>query len=127
MYILENLHNCGYVYNDLKLDNILLGVNQKLSNKDSKHGDCFKDLTLSLVDFGFSTPFICMYDGSHRPPSKCMHFRGNLLFGSKYQLNFDRTSRRDDLFSLFFLMIFIINRGNFPGVTWNHTQMTSKE
>ena len=27
LYILEHVHNCGYVYNDLKLDNILLGLN----------------------------------------------------------------------------------------------------
>ena len=38
--ILEQIHNSGYIYNDLKLDNILLGFGQKLP-ADCSFGNCF--------------------------------------------------------------------------------------
>lgn len=38
-------------------------------------------------------------------------FRGNIMFASPNQLNFRTTSRRDDLISLVYLMIYMLNQG----------------
>ena len=51
---LKQVHDSGYVYNDLKSDNLLLNFN------------C-KDLDLiNLIDFGFATKFEDK-DGQHLP------------------------------------------------------------
>ena len=42
-------------------------------------------------------------------------FRGNMEFTSPNQMKFYTTSRRDDLISLFYLMIFMFKRGEMPG------------
>lgn len=55
--ILETIHSAGYIYNDLKLDNILLGYNQKLPVNCSQ-GNCFESTDINLVDFGFATSYL---------------------------------------------------------------------
>ena len=42
-------------------------------------------------------------------------FRGNTLFASVNQLKFKRTSRRDDLQSLFYLLVCLLHGGKIPG------------
>lgn len=55
--ILEVVHEGGFVYNDLKLENILLSFGQKLP-ADCKRGNCFQDVSLTLVDFGFASQYM---------------------------------------------------------------------
>jgi hypothetical protein len=43
-------------------------------------------------------------------------FKGSLLFSSINQLNFLKTSRRDDMMSMFYLLIYLLHRGNMPGI-----------
>ena len=50
---LEKLHHIGYVHNDLKLDNILVG--------DGKSENLNK---IKLIDFGFSSCYLD-HDGEH--------------------------------------------------------------
>ena len=53
--ILEQVHASGFIYGDLKLDNILLGYGQTLPNqKEAPWSDVFEDASLHLIDFGFS-------------------------------------------------------------------------
>lgn len=113
--IMEQIHKSGYIYNDLKPDNILLQYGKRLP-KDCSSGNCFQDLTLVLVDFGFATRYIDKKTGEHLEEAKLNFFRGNQLFASKYHLDFDRTSRRDDITSIFFLMVYMLNGGKMPGV-----------
>jgi serine/threonine protein kinase len=116
--ILEMIHNAGYIYNDLKLDNILLGYEQKLP-ADCTQGNCVSKISINLVDFGFSTRYIDEKTGKHMGSETEDYFRGNLLFASKYHLHFRKTSRRDDIIGLYYLMIFLLNHGDLPGFDWN--------
>lgn len=36
-------------------------------------------------------------------------FQGNMVFASERQMNFGETSRKDDMVSLFYLLIFMLN------------------
>jgi len=106
---LEEIHRLGYCYNDIKPDNILVGklplrtLRKKLkTTKD----DLEEYSQLHLIDFGlvsrFETP-----DGAHIEPGISDKFKGSMLFASKYVFNFTMTSRRDDLISLCYLLIFL--------------------
>jgi hypothetical protein len=45
------------------------------------------------------------------------YFRGNMIFASINLFNFQMTSRRDDLISLVFMLVFLFNNGNLPFIT----------
>jgi len=64
--IFESVHSAGFVYNDLKLDNIMIGYNESLPDKYSKD-DCFENISLFLIDFGFATPYIDSKTGKFLP------------------------------------------------------------
>ena len=54
--ILEVIHESGQVYNDLKPDNILIGLNQKVPNLGKKFEEnIFKNIDFHLIDFGFAS------------------------------------------------------------------------
>ena len=70
-----------------------------------------------LIDFNVSTKF---RDSSrpdkHVEQTKVEKFEGNILFSSLNQMNFDGTSRRDDLLSIGYLLVTLLNGFYFPGV-----------
>ena len=41
--ILEKVHQAGFIYNDLKLDNLLIGFNDRLPTKHKQNENCFKE------------------------------------------------------------------------------------
>lgn len=47
----------GYVYNDLKLDNLMTNHQHKLP-KDGMHRNVFENVSLNIVDFGFATKYV---------------------------------------------------------------------
>lgn len=104
---LEATHNAGYIYNDLKLDNLMIGFGQKLSQDNSIFSDC----SLHLVDFGFATKYLDS-KGKHIKEGKVNVFRGNIMFASLNQMKFDVTSRRDDLISVCYILVYLLNDGN---------------
>ena len=63
--ILERVHATGYVYNDLKLDNLLLdfGINSEhlLSDTD----DILNSYNINMIDMGFATRYIEKHSGQH--------------------------------------------------------------
>ena len=74
----------------MKLDNILLDFNSSddvkyLQNTDT---NIFNEINLSIVDYGFVTPFIDQSTKYHIPKSEVKEFRGNIVFSSLNQLNF---------------------------------------
>mgnify|MGYP006111802609 CR=1 FL=1 len=52
--IFEEFHKIGYVYNDLKPDNVCVGIHQNVQSLKK----------LKLIDFGLSTPYLSD-DGKH--------------------------------------------------------------
>jgi hypothetical protein len=67
-----------------------------------------------LIDYGFADKFK-EDDGTHIASTETVDtFQGNMLFASVDQLEFKRTTRRDDLISLSYLMLFLLNNCEFP-------------
>ncbi|XP_043720209.1 casein kinase 1-like protein HD16 isoform X2 [Telopea speciosissima] len=101
--ILEKMHSKGYVHGDVKPENFLLGTPGTLDEKK-----------LFLVDLGLATRWRDSTTGQHveydqRPDV----FRGTVRYASVHA-HLGRTgSRRDDLESLAYTLIFLL-RGRLP-------------
>ncbi|MFQ6650924.1 hypothetical protein Gotur_022609 [Gossypium turneri] len=101
--ILEKMHSRGYVHGDVKPENFLLGTPGTLDEKK-----------LFLVDLGLATRWRDSSSGQHveydqRPDV----FRGTVRYASVHA-HLGRTgSRRDDLESLAYTLIFLL-RGRLP-------------
>ena len=107
--VLERLHNHGFVFNDLKPDNIVVG---NVSLDDYSEQDLQRInhqlWKLRLIDFGLASK---IYDdnGNHIQQELCDKFKGSMLFASQHVFNFYITSRRDDLISLCYILIYLID------------------
>jgi len=77
-------------------------------SKDEK-----SELQATLIDFGFSQKYLSS-KGEHLPMKQIDSFKGNISFSSLNQMNFESTSRRDDLISLAYLMLVSFNGFSFP-------------
>ena len=96
------MHEAGYIYNDLKLDNILVGECRDYPNyKYTQH-------RIRIIDFGLAKSYLDE-NGEHLPKKRERYFRGNMIFASKNAYNLYTQSRRDDLISLCYLLIFLID------------------
>lgn len=96
---LRDLHKLGYVHNDLKLENILVG------HKDA-------DLVY-LIDFGLTQTFLTD-DGIHTEKEYVRKFSGNFLFASLNSCRGNNKSRRDDVESVMYIMIYLLNDNYLP-------------
>lgn len=101
--ILENMHNRGYVHGDIKPENFLLGP--KGSTNEKK---------LYLVDLGLATRWRDGLCGTHidydqRPDV----FRGTVRYASVHAHLGRTASRRDDLESLAYTLLFLL-KGRLP-------------
>ena len=113
--ILEQVHNAGFIYNDLKLDNLLLDADTDIKNVFKTDDDIFDIINVNLIDFGYVTKYQDSTTKQHISLSKVDKFRGNIAFSSVHQLQFEATSRRDDLISLFYLLIYLLQSEKMPG------------
>lgn len=101
--ILEKMHSRGYVHGDVKPENFLLG--QPSTSQEKK---------LFLVDLGLATKWRDSTSGLHvdydqRPDM----FRGTVRYASVHAHLGRTASRRDDLESLAYTLIFL-HRGRLP-------------
>nr|CAB3462770.1 unnamed protein product [Digitaria exilis] len=101
--ILESMHSKGYVHGDVKPENFLLG--QPSTPQEKK---------LYLVDLGLATKWRDTASGQHvgydqRPDA----FRGTVRYASVHAHLGRTASRRDDLESLAYTLIFL-HRGRLP-------------
>ena len=99
---LEILHETGRTYNDLKLNNIMIDKNPD-------------GIRMTLIDYGFAESYRNKAGEHVAPETSVETFQGNLLFASGNQMDFFKTSRRDDLISLSYIMLFLLNQFEIPG------------
>lgn len=93
------MHSLGFVHNDLKLENILIG---------------FRDPSLLyLIDFGLSYSYLKI-DGQHKEKKYTGNFSGNFLFASLNSCRGNNKSRRDDVESALYIMIYLLNDKYLP-------------
>lgn len=95
--ILKIVHNSNRVHNDLKPENVMI---QTLEDGSTQ---------AYIIDYGFASKF-CDGDKNHIAVDASVDlFQGNINFSSLRQMKFLQTSRKDDLVSLFYMMIFLLN------------------
>lgn len=96
------IHHAGYTYNDMKLDNIMVGFPKSVRfHEEYLH-------KIKMIDFGLAQKYIDA-NGKHIPAVKERFFQGNLIFASQHCFNLLTHSRRDDLISLAYLMLYLID------------------
>jgi len=100
--IMELVHKSNRTFNDLKPENVM--INTKYASRQ---------ISVFLIDFGFAGKFIDE-NGKHISENETLDmFLGNLLFASPDQMNFYKTSRKDDIQSLFYMVIYLLNNQAF--------------
>lgn len=71
-------------------------------------------MQLHLVDFGLASKWRDPKSGNHLQQENVAFFQGNFYFSSFNQLDVKSTSRRDDLHSLIYMLVYMLNRGSIP-------------
>jgi len=126
--ILESLkmvHKAGYVYNDLKLDNIVVDI--------KKRGQSLDHAKIHLVDFGFASKYYTSVQTpegikhAHVPQLDLDQFSGNMINASIDKLNFLQSGRKDDLIALCYVLCYLFNKGSLPYVTDKNMETNYKK
>ena len=97
---LRSLHDMSFVHNDLKLENILVG------RSDPNQ--------IYLIDFGLATRWQDPATKVHISKMRTNVFQGNIRFATKHQCHGFKTSRRDDIQSAFYILIYLLNKNQVP-------------
>lgn len=63
---------------------------------------------IKIIDFGLAIKYVDN-EGKHIAATKERFFQGNLIFASKHCFNLVTHSRRDDLISLAYLLLYLID------------------
>lgn len=93
----KEIHECGILHRDIKPDNFLLSIDET---------------TIKLVDFGLSKPFLDK-QGRHKPLDTNMAITGTLRYMSTHVHEGIQPSRRDDLISIVYTLIYLL-KGKLP-------------
>jgi casein kinase 1 len=96
---LEIIHESGYVHCDLKPANITVG---------QVNDSCDKIMRVRLIDFGICKRFLDK-NGDHVKPKFLTKFMGTLNFVSAHVMSGLNPVRRDDLISLAYMLLFLLN------------------
>jgi hypothetical protein len=72
------------------------------------------ELDVTLIDFSLVTKYVDLQDNHICNGLRSQKFHGNIVYASVDQMGLARTSRKDDVISLCYLMITILNNNDFP-------------
>jgi len=89
---IESIHSLGYLHRDIKPSNFAIGL------PPHRHKDCV------MIDFGLTRKFR-LTNGDIRPPREIAGFRGTARYASINSHLSKELSRRDDLWSLLYVLI----------------------
>lgn len=98
--MLEAVHGCGYVYNDIKPTNLIVGKLYQSNDEPSK---------LKMIDFGLATKFLDK-NGNHKVQQYENRDPGNQFFSSHDQMKLLTPSRKDDFISLCYLLVYLLDK-----------------
>lgn len=91
--IIKIFHNLGLIHRDIKPDNFMTGFND---NNNIIH----------LIDFGFSKKYI-LPSGNHIEMKKNKEIIGTINFVSENVINGFEPSRRDDIISIIYTLLYL--------------------
>ena len=103
--MLEYIHHCGIIHRDMKPSNFLFGINRKRNQ-------------LYLVDFGLAKYYRDLETNEHLPDEAKRRLVGTAKFVSSNVHNGQESSRRDDLESFGYVLIYLA-RGELPWGVFN--------
>ena len=93
------MHENNYIHNDIKEDNMVIG-----------HEDPNE---IFLIDYNISKNF--MDSNDRHVEKKCLKvFTGNFMFASLNSCRGNNKSRRDDIESAFYLILYLLNKNYLP-------------
>ena len=105
---LEWIHSKNIIYRDIKPENFLVGMNDPN--------------VIYVIDFGLYKKYRSSKTGKHILPKTGKIFNGNFKFSSSYTIRGKEPSRRDDIISLGYLLIYLIKKE----LPWDHTFKENK-
>jgi casein kinase 1 epsilon len=106
--LIRTIHDKGLVHRDIKPDNFLIGIDDKIK-------------TIYMIDFGFCKSFI--QDDKHIEERKTKGLIGSHMYASINAHNLIELSRRDDLESLGYMLIYFY----FGSLSWQMDTKTDFE
>ena len=93
LHCIQYIHKCGIIHRDIKPQNFLFSL-------DNSH--------IYIVDFGISTPYLD-HKRKHKPMTYTDSTIGTIDFISYYLHEGLSSSRRDDLISMIYIIIYMYN------------------
>ena len=97
------MHDMGIVHLDIKPENVCLELSDFTDHRSS---------FLHLIDFGISRRYLDD-DGIHVDQKPVGNFEGSLLFASRTAFEKTNQSRRDDLITMVYMLIYFL-KGTLP-------------